>query len=299
MPVRQRDGSLRQERGIVVAQADPRPPKPTTGIAVSGCYAAPLADCAGDLEGEHFVSHRMLKMLAGESGVLNVKGIAPQNPDLERRVAVKRLTANVLCARHNRAMKPIDTAGNNFFETVATLGNVLEDAPPGAERIVALNGHDLERWCLKTLCGFLARAGKPVPDLWVRILFGHGSLLQPRGLYIYAAVGDVLSGDAIGITEVRVKGGESVGLFAQLLNHELVFSMAPASPVGVEEHVGKWRVYRPESFTFKNPANGSTLVLWLSWQDWLYHAPIDTEWSAGKISLIESPSNRRLEVRSS
>jgi hypothetical protein len=53
-PVRKRDGRLVHERTtIVVPQADLRPPSPTTGKIVSGCYAAWLADCDSPLSNEH------------------------------------------------------------------------------------------------------------------------------------------------------------------------------------------------------------------------------------------------------
>jgi hypothetical protein len=163
---------------------------------------------------------------------------------------------------------------------LSTLGNLLENESKRTERIIALNGHDLERWCLKALCGFLARADRCASEAWVRILFGSRSLLQPLGLYFYAEVGDVLAGEGISLEEVRVKGAESIGLVARLLSHELVFSMSTDTPVTLERHVGKMRVFRPESFTFRNPTSGSTQVLWLSWQDSLYHAPIDVVWGA-------------------
>jgi hypothetical protein len=112
-PIRKGDGRLVYERAIVVPQADTRPPPPVTGKAVSGCYAACLSDCDGELEDEHFVSHRMLKMLAGESKALTVRGIDPKDPDGVRSVAVKRIATRALFAsqpgassdRHRR--KPV------------------------------------------------------------------------------------------------------------------------------------------------------------------------------------------------
>lgn len=278
--MRQHDGRILVQRVLVIPQADPRPKGPATGKRVDGCYAACLDDCDGELEQEHFISHRMLKLLAGQAGRLHMRGIDPKDPELARWVTPKNVTAPVLCKRHNHTLKPIDTAGNNFFETIMDLRKVLDEAPPGTKRIVPLNGHDLERWGIKALCGFLARAGKPVDELWVRILFGRGSTVRPRGLYVYAGIGDVLRDKGIGLSTV-LQHGNPVGVIAHLSLHELVFSVHPSRTIGVDGHEGKWCVYRPSCFAFENPANGSTLELWLSWQDDLYHGSIDVTWNGG------------------
>lgn len=222
----------------------------------------------------------MLKILSGGAKKkLDVIGIDPKDPTRSVPVSPAKVVAPVLCDRHNKALKPIDTCGNNFFEAVALLGERFGSDPPGTDRIVGLNGHDLERWCLKALCGFLARADREVPELWVRVLFGGGSILPPRGLFVYANVGDELHGDKIRIEEVGYRGVGSVGLIVQLLSHELVFSMMLEKVVAVDRHVDKLRIFRPESFAFRH-ANGSTTVIWLSWHDLLFHHSIDFDWSA-------------------
>jgi hypothetical protein len=280
MTVRGDDGSLVTRTWLVVPQTDPRPVPPTTGRAVEGCYAGCLQDCDGELEGEHFISHRMLKLLAGDKKTLKVRGIDPADQDLERHVGTKHLIARALCARHNRVLKPIDTAGNRFFEAISSLPKRLQEEPAGTKNVVAINGHDLERWCLKALCGFLARAGKPVPELWIRILFGRRSIIRPHGLYVYAEPGDVFNGDKIGLEEIRFKDEGPVGVIIKLLSHELVFSMSNDVPITLQHHVPKLRVFRPEVFNMTNAANGSEFALFLSWQDFIIHAEIASKWSA-------------------
>ena len=278
--VGQRDGTVVRQRALVIPQADPRPPKPRTETRVDGCYAACLDDCGGVLSDEHFISHRMLKMLAGDSGRLNVRGMDPRDQDANKRVSPANVIARALCERHNLALKPIETAGNRFFETLASLHGWLHEEPAGTEHLVGINGHDIERWCLKAACGFIARAGRVVPESWARILFGYGDVQRPRGLYAYAAIGDVHRGRDIGIEDVLDVGGEPAGVIVHFLNQELVFSMW-THPVGLtDRHAGKWRVFRPGNLTFNNAANGSRSVLSLSWQDRLHHAVIESEWSA-------------------
>lgn len=264
---------------IAVPQADPVPPPPRTGVAVEGCYASSLSDCGGELEAEHFISHRMLKGLADERGMIFVRGIAPQGKKNDEEnaawVPAKKLTALVLCARHNRAAKPIDSAGSRFLETVQGVRDML--AENEKDLVIAVNGRDIERWCLKALCGFLARAGKPVPELWARVLFGRNELNHPRGLYVYAGVGDELSGpEMIQLTEIR-EGETTVGVHAQILIHELAFSMHASRPEGVptEAHAGKACLFRPECFVFARSDREAKVLLWLSWNDNHFHDTVE------------------------
>jgi hypothetical protein len=97
--VHKSDGRVVRERALVLPQADPSPPEPRTAKVVDGCYAAPLLDCDGSLTGEHFISHRMLKLLEGTPGKnLRVRGIDPKNPTDERRVSPAKVIAPVLCS---------------------------------------------------------------------------------------------------------------------------------------------------------------------------------------------------------
>ena len=216
--------------------------------------------CDGVLTDEHFISHGMLKMLArGERTPLRVHGVNPRNPEVVRPVAPKKLVAPVLCKRHNGALKPIDTAGNRFYRAITSLRKWLQDEPSGTSRVIAINGHDLERWCLKVLCGFLARASRPVPERSVRALFGYDScaILEPHGLYVYAQIGDMRSGGDIHV-EILYREQGPVGVIVRLLDHELVFSMR-STPVGlVDRHAGKQRVFRPGALT---ATRGESLLL--------------------------------------
>jgi len=276
-PVVQRDGRRAIERRLEIPQASLPLSRPRTGRAVEGCYAACLCDCDGDLEDEHPISHWMLKQLAAGATTLRVRGIDPKRPDLVRPVSPKKLTAPVLCKRHNRALLPIDTAGNRFFETIASIGHALIEPPRAGGQAVGINGHDLERWCLKALCGLVARVKKPIPELWPRILFGEASILHPRGLYFFARVGELLAGDDIRAETVTFNG-EEVGIIARILNHELVFSMHPTRPVTLERHVGKELLYRPGAFASTNPASGAEMVLSLTWHDSFFHTHVTSVW---------------------
>lgn len=273
------DGALRWERGLVVPQADTRPPAPSTGEANPKCYASPLKDCAGDIEGEHYISAAVLRRLSGPAQFLHVAGYNPKTPTDTRRLHVNSLTANILCARHNRILSPIDSAAMRAFDTLATLGDHFDRTAPQSETIVAVNGHDFERWLLKWFCGWLAAAKRPIPEPWIQILFGRGSFIEPRGLYVYASVGDLLGPE----TTLQFEHAPGVdaphGCAIRLLNHEFILSMNPTAPTTRAEHVGKLRIYRPESFIFTHATTRAALALFFSWHDTHRHVPIDLSWS--------------------
>jgi hypothetical protein len=278
--IRQQDGTLLKGRTIETAQSETGNPIAVTGICVPGCYAACLSDCGGEIEGEHYISHEMLQLLAGEGAVLTVTGVDPKRPEVGRTVAPKRLVAPILCARHNRALKGIDTAGNRFFLAMSTLEKTLQGSV-GARNVVAFNGHDLERWCLKALSGLLARSGRTVPDLWIRILFNRGSFLPPRGLYVYSSLGERSDGKDIGLQELRGVNDVVTGVVVRLLNAEFVLSMHPTMAMMAEAlHPGKRQTYRPQYFQLTNGANGSASIFWFSWQDARHHQGIELDWFA-------------------
>lgn len=271
-------GPVVSHRTLFVAPADYRPRPPATGKSVEGCYAACLLDCDGEIEQEHFLSHGMLKILCGSAKELTVTGISWKKPEQVAQVAPKRMTAPVLCSRHNRALSPIDAVANNFFAAVHGLDVTMTALAPGERKVVAFNGHDLERWCLKALCGFVARARRPVPETWVRTLFGPTEVTLPNGLYMYTDVGGELVGQTLGLTEI-VQDGVTAGMVVNMLQHELVFSMNGEEVAGLSQHSGKLRVLRPGNFSFLD-AKGSFFVLWLSWFDRRFHADVRTQWAS-------------------
>jgi len=65
--------------------------------------------------------------------------------------------------------------------------------------VVRFYGPNLERWLMKSLCGFVAARpsvfgsddlSTPVPDAWVRYLFGESELAAPAGVYLSPKAGE-------------------------------------------------------------------------------------------------------------
>jgi hypothetical protein len=99
-------------------------------------------------------------------------------------------------------------------------------------------------------------------------------------MYLYAALGSQEGGDDLRVRTMNVKGGPPVGIIIRLLRHELVLSMNDGVPVTDEHHLGKTRLFRPGILSFANERTGSTVVLWLSWQDERYHPSVEAAWNA-------------------
>jgi hypothetical protein len=144
---RRRDGSLRPR------QAKTRPRPPATGFANERCYAAPLNDCSKKITGEHTLSHSVLRELS-PTGVIEVNGLLSRPLEQFVSVPISGFTCNILCDRHNSALSPLDAIGNRFFRSFKTINAELSDkSKKPRSRPYLFNGHDIERYILKALCG--------------------------------------------------------------------------------------------------------------------------------------------------
>jgi hypothetical protein len=145
------DGALRP----VAAATCPAGPK--TGIRNDACYAAALADCWADISREHCVSHKLLKQLSVD-GKVRVDGFPWQDSGTVGKVAAPSLTGKILYRRHNLALSPLDTVALRLFERIDQFHREITDSDrKNLNRFFLFNGHDIERWMLKTLCGQAGR----------------------------------------------------------------------------------------------------------------------------------------------
>jgi hypothetical protein len=145
-------------------QANTSPPGPKSGHVVEGCLAAPLEDCGGKLSADHYISKALLKWLneAGYSfgmpgASLIARGIPGLAPDEQRSMPPSALTVKAFCQRHNNALSPVDDEALRFFMSLAEMTTQLQTPQTSPiHDFRTFNGHDLERWFLKALCGMTA-----------------------------------------------------------------------------------------------------------------------------------------------
>ena len=213
-------------------QVKTRTPPPATGLANDRCYAAPLNDCSRKITGEHTLSHSVLRELS-PTGIVEVNGLPGRPHEEFVSVQAKGLISNVLCDRHNSALSNLDTVGHRFFKSLRAINAALRDkAKKPRNRPYLFNGHDVERYILKALCGdgFAGkmtdhggriRGWRPSAQ-WVRILYGLEAFPEGWGLYLAATPGVEfdLDEDTLGIRPITNDREELCGATFKALGLE-------------------------------------------------------------------------------
>lgn len=149
------------------------------------CYARAHRQCSQRISREHFMSESLLRELMGTNDVLQVQGMAHQTRGEYQSLRAGNLASKILCEACNTALSPLD-------DLVARARRHLRTAP--SPSLLVLNGHDVERWILKLLCGHAASATArhpktgtlrqwTPPTMWLDILYGDMPFKEPLGLY--------------------------------------------------------------------------------------------------------------------
>src|SRR5579863_2985552 len=139
------------------------PPGPHTGYAHPKCYLAHTSDCDHTISGEHYVSKSILEVI-GED--LEVGGLPWEPRGTTVKYRIESLVSNILCARHNSALSPLDSLAAKVFKTIKSVCDDLNHKHFSRKTTWHLvSGEALELWSLKTLCGLFfskvaAKGGK-------------------------------------------------------------------------------------------------------------------------------------------
>jgi len=259
-------------------QANTTPPRPKTGHVVEGCLGAALEDCGGKLSGDHYISKALLKWLneAGDSfGMLGAsliaRGIPGLAPDEQRSMPPSALTVKTFCQRHNSALSPIDDEALRFFVSLAEITAQLQASQTSRVHDVrTFNGHDLERWFLKVLCGMTAfGASRLFTDLpvsvdiereWIEMLFGLSLFTDGRGLYCPGTLGKITYGGLGFSVDPLAKGVSLAGLSTEFQG--LAFNLFLRPVFGPDQSaLGDTQLFRPPALHFSNGVAEKALVL--------------------------------------
>lgn len=192
-------------------------PDPKTGFSHKKCYARSLMDCCSKISREHYISESVLQVIGKKKDLL-ASGFPQQEPNVEELMSTNSLASKILCQRHNSALSPLDADAKRLVATLRAFDRrfgVLP-SPKGFGNSVSLqsnefelfNGHNIERWMLKTLCGFLASKnvrikGKKIIEFqikhsWLEILFGMQP--SPNGCGLYVIPSTTYTYDSFGFT---------------------------------------------------------------------------------------------------
>jgi hypothetical protein len=238
------------------------PDPPPTGFSHPKCYLRESRDCSQTLSDEHYFSANALKTVAP---MLQISGVPWVKGGISNPIPVERFTSRVRCKRYNEAFSPIDAQGGRFVRWVRDFCNL--SASPRLARVL-FNGHDIERWCLKTFLGLLAAGILQIapnqvirqvyfPPQVVDLLFGRVADEWGRGLWIRTDPQRLVSTDlALSVSVVSRPGTiRLTGLTFNLFGFDFAYL---TTLIPVEDSV-----FRPSHFRFHRPDGVYTIeFLW-------------------------------------
>jgi len=229
-----------------------------------------MGGCSPQISREHSISHAALKILA-DGDVVDIGGLKWMPEEQRKMIPSTALASKVLCANHNGALSELDLFAQRFADcalrAAQTLGPEQRSNPISVD---LFNGHDLERWLIKCLCGLVAsenaEAGrspgeerwKP-SERWLDYLFGLMPFQQPHGLYYLRPrsawkIHQTFSISALTTPEVGVYG-------LTVSFYEKEFLLAMTRPSGRKGSLLEGAVYRPSQVWTTNGVNNNILQL--------------------------------------
>lgn len=224
------------------------------------CYARCLQNCSRKISGEHYFTHALLRKIGSDPRGIFLRG-APWQP-AGSWIPPHALTAAVLCDRHNSQLSPLDDFASSLDDELVKIHNAAE-ADDVVSTIVRFYGPNLERWLMKSLCGFVAarpsvfgsdKADAPVPDGLVRYLFGEGELAAPAGVYVSPKIGESRAVDPKGLTFTSLHArGEISGLMLDMRILRFTFISIPWQGT-IRGVIDEASILRPWRISFRSGA---------------------------------------------
>jgi len=237
------------------------------------CWAISEGGCSGTQSREHIISRAAIRDTSIDvQGVQWLSGkAATVNP--------ARLTARILCTKHNSQLSSLDSAA-------ARLSHAIRDLPTSTEEEhLTVNGWQFERWCLKVLLNLCASGWTEItrpthtPELveLVEITFGKRPFEGGRGLYIVKnqrSVGPNLDHFRWNILLDTESMHKVLGLVLSFQRMLLVLSICGGNPESSLRKIGKTQIcdftdieliHRPKRISLSIPKSPSSLVITLEW----------------------------------
>jgi hypothetical protein len=218
------------------------------------------------MSGEHYISHGVLKELSEDGVAIEVAGLSWLKDDEKKKLPTKGLVSNILCKRHNEALSGFDSVAKRLFLSIDRIdkecGAAVDD---DGDKVFLFNGHDVERWMLKTLCGMVfsgsaSNQSSPIkgwePNLkWVKILFGKERFPNKWGIYFSGNVGEV------NITNrgfaFNLMSNDTLGVYGSIttLNGKRFVLAMTTPPANKENTILAGYIYRPSELVMSNGDN--------------------------------------------
>ncbi len=239
------------------------PPAPLTLFMNQRCYARRTRDCSTKLTREHAVSAGILSIMAAR-GPIRVSGLPRQPVGEVKLLTPQALASKILCKRHNESLSPLDALGKRFF---GSFPHISPSQTSADEQLRLFQGHDLERWMLKTMCGaicsrYVAGPAMPPPE-WqpsvelLKVLLLGAPLVSPAGLYFRANTGETI--DPRPRVEVTLLANTQEPQGIAILLHGFEFFLALEAPA--ESFLASTQ-YRPNGLEFNTPHGKTSLLFY-------------------------------------
>jgi hypothetical protein len=220
----------------------------------------------------------LLKLLSID-GKVTVDGFPWQDSGAVGRVPPPSLTGKILCRRHNVALSPLDAVASRLFERIDQFHHeIVDSALKYQNRFFLFNGHDIERWMLKTLCGAVVSGNAEIrtgesnwrpPLEWLKILFDEEPFPPRCGLYFHSEVtGKPYIERGFKFISFSNKIGGVYGARISLNDERFVLAMS-APPEDLSETFIRDHAYRPQGLRFM--IDSCEKVVHFGWDDELPH----------------------------
>ena len=255
--------------GLRPAARQTSPLGPSTGFSRPGCYASILKDCSTEFTREHFVTKAILDRIYSDGDLL-VSGLPWLERGEVRAAAPNTLKSWVLCKRHNNALGGLDEVALRLFNAIEQMNLGIDNASgPPIYRLALFNGHDIERWMLKVLCGlavsgnlgdFEVPTSRDVPPEWIEVLFGARPFDPEQGLYVVRTPGSKFEGPrGVGLGGIGYRG-RLAGLILLLNGYAFNLIMAPGL-AGRRDFLTNIHAFRPFELLITDGRSEVSLVM--------------------------------------
>lgn len=230
------------------------------------CYSNLLQNCSSEISKEHYISKNILEHLKLDNKV-KVIGLKWQEAQHFNLLSVNSLVSNILCIYHNNVLSPFDNEMGRFFRTIYNYDQNLNIGNQNNE-VSLFCGEDLERWMLKTICGFIASKlvtkDKVLLDItieheFLEILFQNKSMPKGWGLY-YKIPEDKLVHHYHSISFKPLTNNNKI-LGAEFAINNFIFYLL----LSVPDNPKSFGIYRPLGIKFKHGTVTKTMEIF--WQD--------------------------------
>lgn len=215
------------------------------------CYLGQLGGCSSKPSREHIVSASVLESLT-DNAMVTVSGLHWQKPGETKAIGIEGLTVKSLCTTHNSFLSPLDTEAGRLATTIKRFEMALASGDRKSD-MALFNGHDIERWLLKTLIAYISKGNFELPDgsyatiplKWLHLLLDT-TWPDGWGLYVPANVEGKEAGNHFHIHFFR-QGDDSVIAGADFRLRGTTLRLLLADPI-VDHYDGS---YRPHSICIK------------------------------------------------